>query len=141
MSKKTNSEKNKCWETNEIICLLELAIEKNLLKNMDSKTHRHSDLFHALTLDLNKRGYNRTMEQCKSKFRGLKSDYQNDKCKYNKSGAGGQVSQIHQLLKELFCNRPKAHCSEYGVDTSGKTLRVILRISLLYLTHYYRTFT
>jgi hypothetical protein len=44
MSKKTSSEKqekNKYWETNEIICLLELAIENFFLKNMDSKTHRH----------------------------------------------------------------------------------------------------
>jgi hypothetical protein len=115
MSKKQaqkNKKKNKYWKTNEIICLLELAIEKNLLKNMNSNTHRHSNLFHALTLDLYKRGYKRTMEQCKSKFRRLKSDYQNDKCKYNKSGAGGQVSRIYQLLKELFCNRPKAQCSK-----------------------------
>jgi hypothetical protein len=63
------------------------------------------DLYQALAAEHTKINYNRTAPQIKSKFKQLRLNYVNNKSVHGKSGAGGGVDYIYDLLKYFFVER------------------------------------
>jgi Myb/SANT-like DNA-binding domain len=113
-------EKHKYWEKSEIVTFLELQLEKNVISLMDSKSIKHTDIYKMLSEELAVRGFQRTAEQCKTKFKSLKADYSKMKAQLSKSGAAGNNSPIFDLLNQLHACRPKNRSSEFGIDTLGE---------------------
>jgi hypothetical protein len=104
------------WEAAEVANLLKLAIDLKIVNKMDSKSIKHIDLYQKLAADHSKNNYKRSALQIKSKYKQLRLNYVNNKSVHGKSGAGGGVDHIYDLLKELFGDRPRKQLAAYGVD-------------------------
>lgn len=63
------------WERDETKLFLKICVDENIMKQMDKKTLRHSEIFKSIIIKLNKHGYNKTARQGQVKFKTLKSKY------------------------------------------------------------------
>lgn len=75
-----------CWSNDEIKTMLDFIKDKNGYKLLDSKRQRNIELYNAITGHMKARGFTKTPEQCRSKFKVLKAKYLSEKMKASRSG-------------------------------------------------------
>lgn len=74
------------WTTDETHTLIDFIKEKSGHKILDSKRQRNIELFKAISDEMKARGFIKTAEQCRSKFKTMKSNYLTAKAKASRSG-------------------------------------------------------
>ena len=75
------------WSDDEIQTMLQFFIQDNTAARvLDSKRQRNKDLYDRVENELKDRGFSKTSEQCRRKFKSLKSTYIDQKTKATTSG-------------------------------------------------------
>ena len=78
---------DKCVCTdNEISTMLDFLIDRETYKILDSKRQKYADLYSELSAFLAERNMVKSLDQCRTKFKALKSKYMEAKYKAKKSG-------------------------------------------------------
>lgn len=108
--------KRNLWKEKEIEMMILLIKENHILKLMDSKIKRNKTIFTAIEKEMKERGFYKTSEQIRTKFKSLKSEYYKTKRNNNTSGAQKQTCPYYELLDEILSCRPVVTVD--GVDTS-----------------------
>lgn len=121
VNKTCSAKKGPNWSEDETRAFLELCIEKQILKLMDTKKFKHVDIFRSLVSDMQKRGFSKTPEQMKLKLKKLKQEYTKCRDDNNKSGASPKRCPFFDELDLLYGLRPRfePNSSHQGIDTAA----------------------
>ena len=73
------------WSDTEVINLIELWGEEGIQQQLEGEK-RNKHVYDKLAKELQKKGIDKTAEQCRAKMKKLKVDYRKVKDKHNKTG-------------------------------------------------------
>ena len=78
---------DKCvWSDAAISTMLDYLIEKDAYKVLDSKRQKNKEMYTDVASFLEERGFKKTADQCRTKFKALKSKYYEAERLAQKSG-------------------------------------------------------
>jgi hypothetical protein len=98
------------WAEEETRIFLDLCIEHNIIKLMDSKRHRHVEIFKLGEDKMKEMGFIKTASQLQIKMKHLQELYYKFKKNNNKSGESRteflyyeQMDSFNLIFKLFFC--------------------------------------
>jgi hypothetical protein len=119
----TQRKKGANWAEEETRIFLDLCIEHNIIKLMDSKRHRHVEIFKLVEDKMKEMGFIKTASQLQIKMKQLKELYYKCKNNNNKSGESRTEFLYYEQMDNLLNTRPKTLAMEEdvtaGIDTSA----------------------
>lgn len=109
--------KSKNWTSAETSLLLEVAIEMNLCKMLDSKEYTNASIFQKIEGKMKTSGYHRDASMIQLKYRKLKVDYYKAKKAQGVSGSSPSNFLFYAEMHTLLEKRPMTvFAEEDGVE-------------------------
>ena len=99
--------------------MLHQVQEFNILKFMDGRRTRNSNLFQKISSTMAEAGFVRTPEQFRIKWKNIRSAYMNAKRNNSTSGQGRISCPYFEIMDDLLGSRPMSKATECRVDAGG----------------------
>ncbi|KAK0151261.1 Zinc finger protein with KRAB and SCAN domains 2 [Merluccius polli] len=117
--------KNTPWTVAEVETLLSVVAEDRIQKELDGAT-RNEKVYKEIARTLAESGYHRTFQQCREKFKKLKSDYRQIKDKNGRSGSNHVSWKWYEQMDQIYGRRPAMNVRERGLDSDRQLLESII---------------
>ncbi|KAJ7990555.1 hypothetical protein DPEC_G00301610 [Dallia pectoralis] len=109
--------KNTPWSNDEVQTFLCLVAEERIQRELDGAT-RNEKVYREISKLLGKHGYNRTFQQCREKFKKLKSDYRAVKDHNGRRGSNRKSWKWYEQMDGICGHRPASNGREGGLDSA-----------------------
>lgn len=107
--------KNKNWSGEETVFLLKTLQEQNIMAKLDGRKVRNVEIFSDVYTALKEAGFDRSVDQIKSRWKALKASYSNAKRQNSKSGSSPANFAYQKEMEDILGGRPLSDVS-HGVD-------------------------
>lgn len=103
------------WSDSEVVQLIELWGEEGVQEQLEG-AKRNKHVYDKLAEEMQKKGSEKTGEQCRAKMKKLKLDYRKVKDKHNKTGRGRKSWKYLEAMDAVLGHRPATRPS-IALDT------------------------
>ena len=93
------------WSDTEVINLIELWGDEGIQQQLEG-AKRNKHVYDKLAKELQKKGIDKTAEQCRAKMKKLKVDYRKVKDKHNKTGESRSNWKFFDTMDAVLGHRP-----------------------------------
>ncbi len=96
--------------------LLNILKEENIVARLDGRKSCNNELFKQVFEQMKEAGINRSIDQIKNRWKGLKAAYYKAKSQNSKSGESPSTFPFCSIMDEIMGGRPLVNAAAHGVD-------------------------
>ncbi|XP_046384535.1 uncharacterized protein LOC124154701 [Ischnura elegans] len=113
--------KRNVWSEQETMHLINLIKEEDIMRLLDGKRSRNSDIYMRLVGPMSEAGYIRDVNQLRTKWKHLQQEYRKEVAARGRSGGAGHASPYFEALHEILGHRANVTFVEEGIDSGVVT--------------------